>query len=60
MALLKSVGLRKNLLSSIATLTTEFQTASGSNISTRNVHQELHEMGFLGRAAAHKPKITML
>ena len=45
--------------SSIATLTTEFQTASESNVSTRSVHRELHEMGLHGRAAAHKPKITM-
>jgi transposase len=36
----------KNCLSSVATLTTEFQTASGSNVSTRTVHRELHEMGF--------------
>ena len=35
----------KNCLSSEATLTTEFQTASGSNVSTRTVRQELHEMG---------------
>ena len=35
-------------------LTTEFQTAFGSNVSTRTVRQELHEMGFHhGRAAAH-------
>jgi transposase len=39
--------------------TTEFQTASGSNVSTRTFRRELHEMGFHGRAAAHKPKITM-
>ncbi|XP_053486105.1 butyrophilin subfamily 1 member A1-like [Ictalurus furcatus] len=37
----------------------EIQTANGSNISTRSVHQELHEIGFHGQAAAHKPKITM-
>jgi hypothetical protein len=49
----------KYRLSSVPTLTTELQTASGSNVSTRCVHQELHEMGFRGRAAAHKPKITM-
>ena len=49
----------KNLLSSVATLTTEFQTAPGSNVSTRTVRWELHEMGFHGRAAAHNPKITM-
>ena len=48
-----------NCLSSDATLTTEFQTASGSSVSTRTVHRELHEMGFHGQAAAHKPKIPM-
>jgi transposase len=37
---------------------TEFQTASG-NISTRTVRRELHEMGFHGRAATHKPNLTM-
>jgi hypothetical protein len=47
----------KNNLSSVATLTTEFQTASGSNISTITVRRELHEMDL--QAAAHKPKITM-
>ena len=47
---------RKNGLSSVVTLTTEFQTAPGS---TRTVHRELHEMGFHGRAAAHKPENTM-
>jgi hypothetical protein len=41
-----------NGLSSVATLTTEFQTASGSNVSSRTVHLELHDMGFHGRAAA--------
>ena len=50
---------RKNHLSSVATLTTKFQTASGSNVSTRTVRRELHEMGFHGRAATHKPKITI-
>uniref|UniRef100_A0A673XUI6 Transposase Tc1-like domain-containing protein n=1 Tax=Salmo trutta TaxID=8032 RepID=A0A673XUI6_SALTR len=50
---------RKNHLSSVATQTTEFQTASGSNVSTIIVSRELHKMGFHGRAATHKPKITM-
>ena len=35
------------------------QTDSGSNVSTNTVRRELREMGFHGRAAAHKPKITM-
>uniref|UniRef100_A0A674AWU3 RAS guanyl releasing protein 1 n=1 Tax=Salmo trutta TaxID=8032 RepID=A0A674AWU3_SALTR len=50
---------RKNRLFLFATLTTEFQTASGSNVSTITVCRELHEMGFLGRAASHKLQITM-
>ena len=49
----------KNRLLSVVTLTTEFQTPSRSNVSTNTVRRELHEMGFHGRAAAHKPKITM-
>ena len=49
---------RKNCLSSVATLTTKFQTASGSNANTITVRRELHDMGFHGWAA-HKPKITM-
>ena len=50
---------QKNRLSSVVTLTTELQTDSGSNVSTSTVRRELHEMGFHGQAAAHKPKITM-
>jgi hypothetical protein len=49
----------KNRLASVATLTTKFQTASGSNVSTITVRREPLEMVFHGRAAAHKPKITM-
>ena len=43
---------RKNNLSSAAIPTTEFQTTSGSNISTLAVRRELREMGFHGRADA--------
>ena len=50
---------RKSRLSSVATLITEFESGSGSNVSKITVCQEPHEMGFYGRAAAHKPKITM-
>ena len=50
---------RKNRLSFVATLPTEFQTGTGSNISSRTVCRKLHEMGFPGQAAAHKPKMTM-
>jgi hypothetical protein len=37
-----------------------YQPASGSNVSTITVCQELHEMGFHDWAAAHKPKIIGL
>ena len=50
--MLKRVA-RKNDLPSFATLTTVFQTASGSKVSTISVRRELHEMGF------HKAKITI-
>jgi hypothetical protein len=56
---LQSATARKNHLSSVATLPTDFQTASWSNISTITVHQGYQEIGFHGRAAAYKPKITM-
>ena len=51
--------MRKNCLSSVATLTTEFQTASGSNVSRIAVRWKLYEMGFHGPEATHKPNITM-
>jgi hypothetical protein len=50
-----SAEARNNRLPSVAALT----TASGSNVSTVTVRRELREMGFHGRAAAHKPKTTM-
>ena len=53
-----SAEARQNHLSLVAKLTTEFQTAFGSNVSTKTVRRELHEMGFHGRAATHKPMIT--
>ena len=34
-------------LSLVATLTTEFQSDSGSNVSTSTVRRELHQMGFM-------------
>ena len=55
----QSAVARKNCLSLVAKLTNEFQTASGSNISTITVVWERHELGFHGRAATHTPKITM-
>ena len=56
--MLKRVECKDNL-SLVATLTTEFQTASGRNVTTGTVRREFNEMGFHGRAATHKPKITM-
>jgi hypothetical protein len=47
------------VLSLVASLITEFQTASGSNITTRTVRRELHEMVFHGQAATYKPKIIV-
>ena len=44
-----------NRLSSVATLTTEFQTASGSNVSTINVRRELHEMCFMKLTRLRSP-----
>jgi cytochrome c553 len=49
----------KNRLSSLATLTTKFKTASRSIVSEITVCREFHEMGFNGQTAAHKPKIAM-
>ena len=43
----------------VATFTIEFQTASGSNVSTRTVSRELCEICLHGRAAEHKPKIKL-
>jgi hypothetical protein len=49
----------KNRWDSVATFTAEFQTATASNVSTRTVRWEFPEMGFHGRATAHKPNLTM-
>ena len=43
---------RKKGLSSVPKLTTEFQTDTGSNISTTTVRWELHERGFHDQKAA--------
>lgn len=44
-------------LPSVEALATEFQTASGANVSSRTVRRELHEMGFRGRVSTYnKPK----
>jgi hypothetical protein len=56
---LLSADASKKCLTSVATLTTKFQTTSGINFSTITVRRELHDMGFHGRAATQKHKITM-
>lgn len=47
---------RKNCLSFLASLTTAFQTAFESNLSTRILLWELNEIGFHGQAAAPKDR----
>jgi transposase len=47
-----------NRQTSVDTIATEFRSACGSDVSARTVRRELHELGFHGRAAAHKPHIT--
>ena len=54
---LKTV-VRKNRMSSAATLVTEFQNSSGTMVCTKTLRRELNTMGFHGRAAAHKPHIS--
>ncbi|XP_044046039.1 aminoacyl tRNA synthase complex-interacting multifunctional protein 1-like [Siniperca chuatsi] len=43
----------ENSLPTVEALTTEFQTASGANVSSRTVRRELHEMGFRGRVSSY-------
>ena len=50
---------RKNRLSSLQHSLPSHKLPLGSNVGSITVRWELHEMGFHGRAAAHKPKITM-
>lgn len=46
--------------SSVTALTTELQTVSGRNISTRTVHQELLELDFMAEQLhTRSPKITV-
>ena len=49
----------QRLLKRIASKNQLFQSASGSNVSTRTVHSGASWNGFHGRAAAHKPTISM-
>ncbi|XP_045904412.1 aminoacyl tRNA synthase complex-interacting multifunctional protein 1-like [Micropterus dolomieu] len=44
----------ENCLPTVEALTTEFQSASGANVSCRTVRRELNEMGFRGRVSSYK------
>ncbi|MBJ5664486.1 hypothetical protein JGG94_23270, partial [Salmonella enterica subsp. enterica serovar Infantis] len=49
---------KQNRKSSLVEITQEFQSSSGVSASSRTVRRELKNLGFHGRAAAHKPNIT--
>ncbi|KAJ4432483.1 hypothetical protein ANN_21102 [Periplaneta americana] len=52
--------MQQNHISSVGRFHTEFQSASGNTVSTRNVRRELHKLGINGRADAHKSNITKI
>lgn len=50
---------KSNRQTSLDNIAAQFRSTSGSDdISNRTIRRELFKMGFHGRAAAHKPKIT--
>ncbi|GFX34504.1 transposable element Tc1 transposase [Trichonephila clavipes] len=49
---------KQNRKSSLVEISQEFQSSSGISVSSRAVRQELRNLGFYGRVAAHKPNIT--
>ncbi|GFU46143.1 regulator of chromosome condensation 2 [Trichonephila clavipes] len=49
---------KQNRKSSLVEISQEFQSSSGISVSSRTVPRELKNLGFHGRAAAHKPNIT--
>ncbi|GFT08640.1 QLQ domain-containing protein [Trichonephila clavipes] len=49
---------KQNRKSSLVEISQEFQSSSGTSVSSRTVHRELKNLGFHGCAAAHKPSIT--
>ncbi|XP_058495727.1 aminoacyl tRNA synthase complex-interacting multifunctional protein 1-like [Solea solea] len=53
---LEKVALEK-CLPSVEALTSEFQSASGTCVSSRTVRRELREMGFRGRVSTYKSKV---
>ncbi|GFV53770.1 apolipoprotein(A) [Trichonephila clavipes] len=51
-------AVKQNCKSSLVEISQEFQSSSGISVSSRTVRRELKNLGFHGRAAAHKPNIT--
>ncbi|GFW94512.1 regulator of chromosome condensation 2 [Trichonephila clavipes] len=49
---------KQNRKSSLVEISQEFQSSSEISVSFRTVRGELRNLGFHGRAAAHKPNIT--
>ncbi|GFU19646.1 transposable element Tc1 transposase [Trichonephila clavipes] len=49
---------KQNRKSSLLEISQEFQSSSGISVSSKTVRRELKNLGFHGRAAAHKPNIT--
>ncbi|KFM60059.1 hypothetical protein X975_20488, partial [Stegodyphus mimosarum] len=50
--------IRKNRTQPMAHILQEFQQAAGSVVLMSTIRNKTHLLGFLGRAAAHKPLIT--
>ncbi|GFV56676.1 transposable element Tcb2 transposase [Trichonephila clavipes] len=49
---------KQNRKSSLVEISHKFQSSSGISVSSRTIRRELKNLGFHGRAAAHKPNIT--
>ncbi|GFX03872.1 uncharacterized protein TNCV_4677771 [Trichonephila clavipes] len=49
---------KQNRKSLMVEISQEFQSSSGISVSRMTVGRELRNLGFHGRAAAHKPNIT--
>ncbi|GFS84182.1 HTH_Tnp_Tc3_2 domain-containing protein [Trichonephila clavipes] len=50
---------KQNRESSLVEISQEFQSSSGISVSSRTVRRELKNLEFHGRAATHKPNITL-
>ncbi|GFS86187.1 regulator of chromosome condensation 2 [Trichonephila clavipes] len=51
---------KQNHKSSLEEMSQELQSSSGIRVSSRTVRQELKNLGFHGRAAAHKPRMRSI